>query len=287
MTPDHGTRPAQQGRTHVVRHVVLLMGQSNMAGRGLWRDGDDIAVPGVQVLDGQATPDDPRPATPTRWRPGRHPLHLNEPDKNPVGLGLAFAGAYRARHPGVEVGLVPCAWGGQPLDRLGPGSVLYEDTVRRAHVAARTGRLVGVLWHQGEADAASPDDAAGYGDRLARLVVDLRRRLATPGLPFVVGDLAEDLGRGGDPVLARSVAAVRAALRDLAHRDARVGWTSTAGLETAADGVHFTREALVELGGRYETVLAELAGGRPFGTSPSRTDPHEEGVPACRPSGSS
>ena len=132
-------------------HVFLLMGQSNMAGYGCVAVGDacppdwNAIVKRVLVLDGQGLIDSAVPMQPIRWRAGSQPLHLNQPPTARYGLGMDFAKAYMAAHPGVTVGLVPCAWGGAPIDRLNEGTADYDNCIARARYAANTGMIMGVL----------------------------------------------------------------------------------------------------------------------------------------------
>lgn len=103
--------------------MFLLMVQSNMAGYGgiapgdPWLPGDKDPVPGVLVLDGQGTEANAYPVEPIQWRPGAHRLHLHQ-NTAQFGMGMDFAKSYRASHPGVTVGLIPCAWGGAGIDML-------------------------------------------------------------------------------------------------------------------------------------------------------------------------
>ena len=210
-------------------HVFLLMGQSNMAGYGCvdtgdpWQPGDKDPVPGVLVLDGQCLPDNPGldPASPMQSAPGAHPLHLRQATAQ-FGLGMDFAKRYRAAHPDITVGLIPAAWGGAAIDTLSKGSILYGNTIDRAHVALLRGTLKGVLWHQGESDTVAADLANAYAWKLCQLVKDLRQDLSLPELIFVCGNLAEFYGTGpgnNDPQRVRQVNTVRAALRSLPEQD--------------------------------------------------------------------
>ena len=97
------------------------------------------------------------------------------------------------RDPAVTIGLIPCAVGGTPLSRWQKGGDLYADAVGRAKLAMEVGTLKGVIWHQGENDAAEEERAKSYGDRLAGAVRDLRIDLGTPELLFVAGQLGEFL----------------------------------------------------------------------------------------------
>lgn len=238
--------------------VFLLMGQSNMAGRGEWEVGDDEPVDGVFVLDGQSRPEDPEPTRPIAWRVGAHPLHLNEPQKNQFGMGLDFARRYRELVPNVTVGLVPCAWGGQPISVLGPGSPLYANSVARARIAAERGRLAGVLWHQGESDTASVASSEAYESALRAFIRAIRADLGDDDLAFVIGDLAPTLGSARDAEGHACVAIVRSTLRTVAETTPGAGWVSSHDLTTADDDTHFDRASLQEFGRRYADTAATL-----------------------------
>lgn len=232
--------------------VFLLMGQSNMAGYGgihpadPWQAGDFEARPGVLVLGGQCKSRDERPRGPMRWRPAAHPLHLNQRSAG-FGLGLPFAERLREEAPGKVIGLIPGAWGGAPIADLGPGSPLYGNMLRRAREAMKCGRLRGVLWHQGESDAADPSLAAGHAGRLAELMRCLRSDLDEAALPFLIGDLADFGRQRGDR---RSHDRVREGLRAVATADEHAGFVESEGL-SRVDAVHFGRTALVTFGHRF------------------------------------
>ena len=92
-----------------------MVGQSNMAGRGIPKEVEPIKNQNVYVLRNG------------RWIPMYVPVN---PDRARAGISLAesFADAYEKRH-GVKVGLVPCADGGTCLDQWAPGEVLFDNAV--------------------------------------------------------------------------------------------------------------------------------------------------------------
>lgn len=131
-------------------HLYLLVGQSNMAGRG--------------VVDEESKKADPRILMFTKameWQPATDPLHFDKPVAG-VGPGLAFAKMMAERTPGVRIGLIPCAVGGTSIDVWVPDAFdkftkthPYSDMLERLKAAQKEGVLKGVLWHQGEADRKS------------------------------------------------------------------------------------------------------------------------------------
>jgi hypothetical protein len=243
--------------------VFLLMGQSNMAGHGgvrpgdPWQAGDLAPVPGVLALGGQCGVKSPRPRGWTRWRPAAHPLHLNQRSAG-FGLGLPFAARLLDDGHARRIGLIPAAWGGAGIDVLGRGSPLYENAIRRARIAARRGTLAGVLWHQGETDAASDDLACDHAAKLARLVSRLREDLEDPALPFVIGDLAPFGDDRREPEAIQRRARIRAGLRQVAEEVSHAAFVESDGL-TGSDNVHFNRASLIEFGRRYATAFLDIA----------------------------
>jgi len=83
--------------------LYLLIGQSNMAGRGEVEPEDRVAHPRVLALDRE-----------NRWAPAVEPIHFDKPIAG-VGPGRAFGVAMAERDPSVRIGLIPCAAGGSPI----------------------------------------------------------------------------------------------------------------------------------------------------------------------------
>ena len=244
--------------------IFLLMGQSNMAGFGCvraedpWQPGDRDPVPGVLSLGGQCTLKSAIPRGWTRWRPASHPLHLNQ-GSAAFGLALPFAIRLREEMPDCMIGFIPCAWGGAPIDSLGPGSPLYTNAVRRARIASEAGTLAGVLWHQGESDADLESLAPSHAAKLGALVRQLRLDLATPSLPFLIGDLGGFGDEKRKPEFVARRATVRAGLRRVATEDEHAAFIESTGL-LGVDAVHFGRSALVEFGHRYAAAYLARGG---------------------------
>lgn len=245
-------------------HIFLLMGQSNMAGYGgvvatdPYLPGDMDTVPGVYVLDGQSSVSSSTPSTPVEWRNGSHRLHILQGTAQ-FGPGMDFAKEYMRLNPGVSVGLIPCAWGGAPINSLNKGTPLYQNAITRAEVAAASGRIKGVLWHQGESDSVTVALANQYEGKLTQLVVDLRRDLSQPTLLFIVGNLAEFYGEGRSAEHNAGITIIRQALRDLAAKDPWSGFVETDGLSCPdTSWVHFDRASAIILGERYARVASPL-----------------------------
>ncbi|MBI5693960.1 MAG: sialate O-acetylesterase [Verrucomicrobia bacterium] len=237
--------------------LYLLMGQSNMKGRGVMpaEPRHDPRIVMMHLKD-------------DAWYLARHPLHLVGDaktfaghDNAGVGPGLAFAAALVDQRPNVAVGLIPCAVGGSPINQWQRGARLYDEALRRARLALQAtepvqGRIRGVLWLQGEANA----NAAGlavHETRLLQLVDDLRADLAQPDLPF----LACTIGEMGDTAKLADQAAMNRILLALPSRRAGTACVDARDLKThIGDSVHFDTAAQNEIGRRFAAQLIELRG---------------------------
>ncbi|PHS18475.1 MAG: sialate O-acetylesterase [Blastopirellula sp.] len=222
--------------------IYLLMGQSNMAGRGKMTDEDKLPVDGILMLDKNNT-----------WQSAKHPLHF---DKSiaAVGLGLDFAKNVTKKE-GTVIGLVPCAVGGTKLSRWVKEADLYENAVKRAKLAAKSGTIRGVLWHQGEGDTGNAELANTYAPRLDAMIADLRKDLDQPELPFVAGQLGQFfLKKRSTP----ESATVANALKKLPSRVENTGHVLSTGIDHKGDQTHFNAQGYKEFGKRYAQVMNKL-----------------------------
>jgi hypothetical protein len=224
--------------------IFLLMGQSNMVGRGeLTRLPRNERV----LAFNQAG----------QWQPAVDPLHETSL-RDRVGPGVSFArGLLHTLDQQVSVGLVPCAVGGTPLSRWEKGGDLYEASVERARAAMQDGRLAGVLWLQGEADSLSDNTADSYAERLDAMIAHLRNDLQHPQLPFVAAQLCEEFSQRESVPAADKV---MTALQHLPERVLHTAVVDTAGLPSIGDHTHFTTDGQREMGRRFAVAMAQLLG---------------------------
>lgn len=224
--------------------IFLLIGQSNMAGRGRVEAEDKVPHPRVFVLNKELA-----------WAPAADPLHFDKPERIGTGLGKTFGAIVAEARPGASVGLVPAAFGGSALDEWTPGSPHYVNAVARTREALRRGKLAGILWHQGESDRA-PDKAATYADRFAKFIAQLRADLGAPDVPVVVGEIGRFCPDEGP---------VNAAIRRLPVLVPRCGLVSSEGLAGRPEEpevLHFESPGFRELGRRYADAWLKLSNPR-------------------------
>ena len=211
--------------------LILLIGQSNMAGRGKVTPADQQANPRIFMLDKA-----------NAWVPAKDPAHFDKPNVAGVGLCSAFARCVAAQEPEARIGLVPCAFGGTSLDQWKPGSALYTNAVARMRAASKSGKLEAILWHQGEADSAAAK-VATYPTRFAAMIARLRQDLNAPDAPVLVGELGASYNA--------SYAPFNAMLPQVTNAVPRCALVSSAQLGSNPDKVHFSADALRVFGQRY------------------------------------
>ena len=221
--------------------AFLLIGQSNMAGRG-----DFGQVP--EIVNGKCFM-----LRNGRWQPMSEPIN---PDRavfayfhSGVGLSASFADEYAKRFD-EEIGLIPCADGGTSLAQWMPGETLFENAVNNTLLAMRTSELTGILWHQGENDSINESDALTYKKRFKAMMTELKNRLGKPDIPVIVGELGEFASKYQDGKL-KYLDTVNSALREIANEYPVCAIASARGLNHRGDDIHFDSASYRELGKRY------------------------------------
>lgn len=227
--------------------LFLLIGQSNMAGRGVIEAEDKVPFPRVFTLTKEET-----------WVPAVEPIHFDRPDRLGTGLGRSFGHVMAEMAPGRKIGLIPAAMGGSALDEWKPGGKLYSDAVRRAKAGMKNGKLRGILWHQGEADSGKLELIRSYQQRWLAVMAALRAELGD--VPIVVGELGQFLytREKKDYPLARLM---NEQLALLAVSGSRVAFVSSEGLKHKGDELHFDSPSLREFGRRYAHAFLMLDAG--------------------------
>jgi hypothetical protein len=159
--------------------------------------------------------------------------------------------------PSASIGLIPAAVGSTSLDEWSPDGKLYADAVRRTKAAMASGRLRGILWHQGESDSGMEEKAKNYRERWAQMIQALRKDLGAPNVPVLVGELGEFLyTREKDPSpFARMV---NEQLATIPLGIPNTAFVSSAGLLHKGDQLHFDSSSQRELGRRYALAYLSL-----------------------------
>jgi hypothetical protein len=221
----------------------LMIGQSNMAGRGFIKDAAPIYNESIKMLrNGQ-------------WQTMYEPVNCDRPTSG-IGPGASFAAAWRLNNSDDQAGLIPCADGGSSLDDWAPGGTLFANAIAQATLAKRTSNIKGILWHQGENDAFG-GRSASYSVKFSALISALRAELAINEIPLIVGGLGDFLVSGRYGQYFTEVDAVNDALKKLPDTLPDCYFVTAAGLLSNPDGLHFSAAAQRILGIRYFTAWNE------------------------------
>lgn len=233
--------------------VYLLIGQSNMAGRGKMLPEDTLKVlKGVYLLGPEDKP-----------VPAKNPLNQYSTIRKDIKIqqicpGTAFC-QEMYKYNGRKILIVMNARGGSALNEWVEGTEFFSEAVRRCREGMKYGTLKGILWHQGCADS-SKSKRDTYLKRLAPMVNALRRDLGVgEEVPFIAGELA---------YWRRSSAAFNEMLHGITDAVPNSAWVSAEGcgplkpesLKTKHPDPHFSRDGQLLLGKRYAEKMIELTG---------------------------
>jgi hypothetical protein len=242
--------------------LFLLIGQSNMSGRG-----------SVESVDAPR----PHPSIYTfnkdfRWHPAVEPLGTMPNEVDPiakdggtgVGPGLAFARHLVEAQPSLKIGLIPCARGASSIGEWHPHygqNTLYGACLKRVRAASVAGHVAGILVSQGESDADDPDlypgrplSAKNWATQFEKLVTALRTDLGNDNIPLVYAQLGTHPG----PVQLPHWEEVRQQQANARLHAARM--ISTEDLELDSEA-HYETKSYLEIGRRFATAYLSLTRG--------------------------
>ncbi|MES2329384.1 MAG: sialate O-acetylesterase [Bacteroidota bacterium] len=229
-------------------HIYLLVGQSNMAGRGTPEAIDTLTDPNIWMFSKEE-----------KWVPAREPLHFDKPAVIGVGPGYAFAKEILKADKNVTICLIPAAVGGTRIDLWKPGAYdeatkthPWDDAIRRAKAALPSGELKGIIWHQGESDANETRSPV-YESKLRDLIERFRSELNAPNVPFILGEIG-DFKPGEN----KEIPVINAIIKNVAATTKNSGLAEAKGLVHRGDFTHFDAASARELGKRYAAALLAI-----------------------------
>ncbi len=236
--------------------LYLLIGQSNMAGRGRVYACDTIVNKRVLTLNKD-----------NEWVPAQDPIHFDKAAAG-VGLGRTFGIEMAEACPEAVIGLIPCAVGGSPIDAWKPGgfhkqtnTYPWDDMEKRLKVALQKGNLKGVLWHQGESDSY-PQKCGSYGEKLEKMISEIRKLAGDETIPFVAGGIGRFYIKGNNEKYSgsglRPAKNVGKSTKMLMKKHKNAAFVTSRGLHHKGDNTHFDSESYRVLGIRYANKMLQL-----------------------------
>jgi iduronate 2-sulfatase len=248
--------------------VYLLAGQSNMDGRGKAAElSEEQRQPFDHVIIFYRNP----PFSSEGWKP-LAPGYSVAPGfrgstlpSTTFGPEIGFARALIKSQPNRSLALIKASKGGTSLakdwnpgvrNQPGRQGACYSNFIATVALAMKalsndgsTPTLRGLLWHQGEGDAAGGSSAEVYQQRLTTFIARVREDLGQPDLPVVVGEVFDNGKRDS----------VRAAQRAVAAKERKVAFVAASDLKTSDAGTHFDTASQLILGARFAEAMAHLA----------------------------
>ncbi|MEP2736437.1 MAG: sialate O-acetylesterase [Erythrobacter sp.] len=258
-------------------NVILMGGQSNMAGRANFDELDSATVHRINLAS-------ERVYVSTNGKP---PVPLNKSYSTirsnksahsrtfgpEMGLGVAFAEA----NPSQNLLLVKTAYGSTSLhgawnsdwtiekaeqiemkSRVSQklASAHFFHTKKALKALKHQSRITGMIWMQGETDAQYAFAAEDYEKNIRRLIYYFRTRFAQPDLSFVIGQInpvGERFTHG------RSI--IREAMQNVSTTDPNVWLIKTSANPSALDfpkgidGVHYNAQGQWRLGVAFAEAI--------------------------------
>lgn len=222
---------------------VLMIGQSNMAGRGFLDEVPTICNERIQMLRNG------------RWQMMTEPINYDRPVAG-VGLAGSFAAMWCMENQEDKIGLIPCAEGGSSLDDWAIDKILFKNAVSQAKFAIQDSELVGILWHQGENDSYGGNYQT-YNKKLQVIVETLRKELDVPEIPFVMGGLGDFLGKSGFGLNCTEYELVNHELIKFAKEKENTYFVTAEGLTSNPDGIHMNAVSQRKFGIRYYEAFSK------------------------------
>ena len=285
------------GQQADVIRVFYLGGQSNMDGYGYTKD-----LPGslnktfenVWIFHGNPVPDDKTGGGLGHWallRPGHgtgfNSDGINNSYSDRFGIELSLAGRLQELFPGEKIALVKYSRGGTSIDSLAAerfgcweadyrgktGINQYDHfltTVRQAMSTSdidgdgKMDNLVpaGIIWMQGESDAAHTEEIAlRYHAHLKRLMDLIRAAFRVDDLPVVIGKISDSWNDKSDGKVWDYGELVQYAQEKYARTDGHAAIVRTTRYYKYSDPWHYDSPGYIDLGEKFADAAFRLING--------------------------
>ncbi|EOR21176.1 Acetylxylan esterase related enzyme [Clostridium sartagoforme AAU1] len=215
----------------------LMLGQSNMAGRGFINEVPTIYNERIQMLRNG------------RWQMMTEPINYDRPVSG-ISLAGSFADAWCSENKEDIIGLIPCAEGGSSLDEWAIDKALFRHAINEAKFAMESSELIGILWHQGESDSINGNYKVYY-QKLLLIIDTLRKELNAPNIPIIIGGLGDFLGKEGFGKNCTEYNFINQELKKFAFEQNNCYFVTASGLTSNPDGIHIDAISQRKFGLRY------------------------------------
>ena len=216
---------------------ILMIGQSNMAGRGFINEVPMICNERILMLRNAG------------WQMMAEPINYDRPNAG-IGLAGSFAAMWCMEHEGEQIGLIPCAEGGSSLDDWAVDKNRFKNAVIQAGFAMQDSELIGILWHQGESDSYGGGYQTYY-KKLQVIIESLRKELNAFEVPLIIGGLGDFLGKNGFGLNCTEYELVNEQLLKFAREQENSCFVTAEGLTPNPDGIHMDAVSQRRFGVRY------------------------------------
>jgi hypothetical protein len=215
----------------------LMIGQSNMAGRGFLHEVTPIYNERIQMLRNG------------RWQMMAEPINFDRPVSG-ISLAASFADAWSRQNQEDIIGLIPCAEGGSTLNEWGVDEALFKHAIAEAKFAMQNSELTGILWHQGESDSLGGNYKVYY-EKLLVIINAIRKELNAPDIPLIIGGLGDFLGKVGFGKGCTEYSLINEELKKFAFEQDNCYFVTASGLTSNPDGIHIDAVSQRKFGLRY------------------------------------
>ena len=215
----------------------LMLGQSNMAGRGFIHEVPPIYNERIQMLRNG------------RWQMMTEPINYDRPVSG-ISLAGSFADAWCRENQEDTIGLIPCAEGGSTIDEWAVDQVLFRHAISEAKFAMKSSELIGILWHQGESDSMN-GNYKFYYEKLLLIIDAFRNELNAPDIPIIIGGLGDYLGKEGFGKNCTEYNLINEELQKFAFEQDNCYFVTASGLTPNPDGIHIDAISQRKFGLRY------------------------------------
>jgi hypothetical protein len=273
--------------------LYYLGGQSNMDGFGYVRELPEALqgpVKGVWIFHGNSSPDGADLDGRGLWaelRPGHGTGFTSDGKTNTYsdrfGVELTFARRLREIDPNAHIAIIKYSRGGTSID-IGAAStfgcwdpdyntsnginqydhflatVTYATSVRDIDGDGEADTLVpsGIVWMQGESDAAHGEEIARrYEANLKRLMDLIRAVFRVDDLPVAIGRIS-DSGKDADGKVWDYGDIVRAAQASFVRKDGHAALVTSTDSYGYSDNWHYDTAGYIDLGKQFADALVGL-----------------------------